>query len=94
MPSYGATRIGAAVAPAAKADSKVLDHISIHPIMGGGHRVEQHFAGGQEPVSKDFAGPHEPVNLPEGHVLEHIAGHMGIQSSTKIPAAPDAEKGY
>lgn len=65
-----------------------VDHIEIHPAMNTGHRVEAHFANSglseyKEPEKKEFAGPHAKVSLPKGHILAHIAGHMGIPMETE-----------
>ncbi len=58
---------------------KMVDHLEIHPTMDSGHRVEVHHTSYEHrPVKKEFAGPHAKVNLPKGHVLAHIAEHMGI----------------
>lgn len=62
-----------------KKSPKVIDHLHIRPTMDGGHVVEQHFTNYEHgPESKEFSGPHAAVSLPAGHVLHHIAGHMGI----------------
>lgn len=71
-----------------------MDHIEIHPAMGGGHRVEAHYAnrgmdGYKEPEKKDFAGPHAKVSVPKGHILHHVAQSMGVPVDVAGPE--DAE---
>jgi len=64
-----------------KKEAKMVHHLEIHPAMDGGHRVEVHHSSMHEPAKKEFAGPHEAVSLPKGHILHHIAGHLGIATS-------------
>lgn len=63
-----------------KKPPKVVSHLEVHPSMGGGHAVHVVHTHGYEhpPMVKEFEGPHEPVSLPKGHVLGHLAEHMGI----------------
>ncbi len=61
----------------------VLAHIRIEEAENEGHSVEHHFESGagtyHEPKTFVF-GKHEgpKPKLPEGHVLTHVAEHMGI----------------
>jgi hypothetical protein len=58
---------------------------------GEGHVIEHHTAGHEIAHSQKFphfSGP--AVSLPEGHVLTHIAKHMGIPH--EIVAGGEAEK--
>lgn len=64
---------------------KVVSHIEIHPNMEGGHNVHTvHTDRYAHPDAvKKFKGPHASVKLPEGHLLAHAAGLMGIPTSGK-----------
>lgn len=61
----------------------VLSHIRIEEAENEGHTVEHHFESGgpafHEPKTFVF-GKHDgpKPQLPEGHVLHHIAKHLGI----------------
>lgn len=58
---------------------KVMDHMEIHPNMQTGHNVEAHFTHySHDKETKEFSGPHGKVTLPKGHILAHMAKHMGI----------------
>jgi hypothetical protein len=63
-----------------KKSPKVVSHIEIHPNMKGGHSVHVvHTHPHDHPnIVKEFEGPHEGIDLPSGHILHHIAGHLGI----------------
>ena len=61
----------------------VLDHLRIEEAENGGHVVEHHFESGtgayHEPETHVFAKPASAkLQLPEGHVLTHVAKHLGI----------------
>jgi hypothetical protein len=72
------SRMNPEVKPKAKSS---LQAIHIHPSMhGDGHVVMTHqFGGGAE--SKEFTGPHAAVTLPAGHILSHVAEHLGIPTA-------------
>lgn len=60
-----------------------LDHLRIEKAENGGHLVEHYFESGtgtyREPETHVFAEPSgTKPSLPQGHVLHHIAKHMGI----------------
>lgn len=65
----------------------MLDHLRVEEAENGGHVVEHHFensssmGGYKEPETHVFSKPVDgdaKPELPEGHVLHHIAKHMGI----------------
>jgi hypothetical protein len=66
-----------------KKPAKVISHLEIHPNMEGGHNVEIHHTHSMDhpAVTKIFGGPHEPVSIPKGHILAHVADHMGIPTT-------------
>lgn len=60
-----------------------LAHIRIEEAENGGHSVEHHFESGggayHEPKTFVFGKPEgAKPSLPKGHILQHIAEHMGI----------------
>ena len=63
----------------------VLDHLRVEEAENGGHVVEHHFESGMgayheaetHVFSKPLNGAAKP-ELPAGHVLTHIAKHLGI----------------
>jgi hypothetical protein len=61
----------------------VLSHIQIEEAENGGHSVEHRFEnngpGYHEPKTFVFGKPEgAKPQLPKGHVLQHVAEHMGI----------------
>ena len=73
---------------------KEMDHMRVMKAENGGHMVEHHFQGFDHPPEQGFAGsaPTEEVALPKGHVLQHIAEHMGIPHSVVEAKAESADK--
>src|SRR5579859_2271376 len=72
----------AAVRRGAKA-KPVLAHVRIEEAENGGHSIEHHFESGagayHEPKTFVFSKPEgAKPQLPKGHVLAHIAEHLGI----------------
>jgi len=60
----------------------VLNQLRIEEAENGGHVVEHHFESGtgayHEPETHVFAEPEGKPKLAKGHVLQHIAEHLGI----------------
>lgn len=61
----------------------MLAHVRIEEAENGGHSIEHHFESGagtyHEPKTFVFGKPEgTKPKLPKGHVLQHIAEHMGI----------------
>lgn len=83
MPNYSEVLDHNAAARKSGAHRPVIDHIRIEEAENGGHSVEHHLESGagpyHEPKTYVF-GKHDgpKPQLPEGHVLHHIAKHMGI----------------
>lgn len=78
----------------------VMDHLRIEEAENGGHVVETHFESGpgpyHEPKTHVFAKPLDgevKPELPEGHVLHHIAKAMSIPHEVigKTHGAPSQE---
>jgi hypothetical protein len=59
--------------------------------MQGGHDVHVvHTHPYDHPnIVKKFEGPHDGVSLPDGHVLHHIGGHMGIKLDKEAAAGTE-----
>ncbi len=59
-----------------------LAHVRIEEAENGGHSVEHHFESGNgaytQPKTFVFARPEGKVSLPKGHILQHVAEHLGI----------------
>lgn len=60
-----------------------LSHVRLEEAENGGHSIEHHFESGNgnyhEPKTFVFGKPEGArPQLPEGHVLTHIAEHLGI----------------
>lgn len=73
-----------------------LDHLRVEEADNGGHIVEHHFESqGQykEPERHAFPKPTGHPQLPEGHVLHHIAKHMNIPHDTIGAAAENEGEG-
>lgn len=62
----------------ARMPKKALSHLHVEETENGGHIVTHHFSSGHEPEIHAFPEPKGEVAIPEGHVLEHIAQHMGV----------------
>lgn len=72
-----------------------LDHLRVYEAENGGHVVEHHFQNGMGPYTEEehnAFGKHTGAmpQLPEGHVLHHIAKHINIPHET-IAAEAKAE---
>jgi hypothetical protein len=66
---------GIAIAESTKAKKspKVLDHLEIHPRLGGGHIIEHHYTGYQhEKESHKFSEDQGE------RAMKHIAKHAGL----------------
>lgn len=82
MTDYAATLDhNAAVRRGGKA-KPTLSHVRIEEAENGGHVVEHHFESGSgmyhEPKTHAFAKPEGKPQIPEGHVLHHVAKLMAI----------------
>ncbi len=72
---------------------KELDHMRIEESENGGHAVTHHFTSFEHPPElHTFAQPGEEVELPEGHVLQHVAKHLGIPHSVIEEKEQSADK--
>ena len=84
MAGYAETLDGNAAMRRGRNKKPVLDHLRMEEAENGGHVVEHHFESGNgyhEPETHVFSKPLDgdaKPQLPEGHVLTHIAKHMGI----------------
>lgn len=60
-----------------KQQPKVLDHLSVHPKMGGGHIVKHHYTSYQhEPMEVHF---NDNGKAKGGeHISAHLAKHAGL----------------
>lgn len=88
--------ISVAQSARAKKSPKVLDHLEIHPRMGGGHNIEHHYQGYQhDKETKEFE-EHEGDKA-----MKHIAKHAGLphpeigeeEGDEPEPIHPDKERG-
>jgi len=64
-----------------KAAAKEIEHVRIYKGDGdqGGHIIEHHHKNFDHPLERmPFEEHEQKPMLPEGHVLQHIAKHMGI----------------
>lgn len=82
MASYAETLDHNAAMRRGRGKKAELDHLRVEEAENEGHVVEHHFESGggyKEPETHVFAKHDGPKpQLPEGHVLHHIAKHMGI----------------
>lgn len=75
------------VASNRKAAPKVLDHIRVHPSMGGGVRVEHHYTSFEHaPKTHNF----EPQDAEKFHA--HMSEHTGLSYSTGAQDENEIEK--
>jgi hypothetical protein len=65
-----------------RAKAKVLDHVSIHPRMGGGHVVKHSYTSYQhEPMEVHFGEDGKRVGKGGGeHIVSHLIKHAGLPS--------------
>jgi hypothetical protein len=81
------------------ANSKpTLAHVRIEEAENGGHSIEHHFESGSgayhEPKTYVFGKPEGPKpKLPKGHVLQHVAEHMGIPHEVMGKSEEPEEEG-
>lgn len=81
--NYAETLENKAAVKRGASSKPVLSHIQIEEAENGGHSVEHRFESSgpnyHEPKTFVFGKPDgEKPQLPKGHVLQHIAEHMGI----------------
>ena len=65
--------ISVATSSHAKRAPKVLDHMEIHPRLGGGHIITHHYANYQHDIES-----HEFAKDEGGEAMAHIAKHAGL----------------
>lgn len=84
MPNYAETLDHNAAMRKGRGSKPILAHIRIEEAENEGHSVEHQFESGSgmmyhEPKTFVFGKyDGEKPQLPEGHVLHHIAKHLGI----------------
>lgn len=70
-----------------KRGKQVLDHLEVHPKLGGGHIVKHVYQGYEhEPKSVEF---NEEGKGPGG---EHVASHLAKHGGLPVEAANDEEE--
>jgi hypothetical protein len=72
---------------------KQLSHLQVHEMpLGTGHVVRHMHASYQHPMAEHkFPTMAAEIHLPAGHVLQHIAEHMGIPHKVTAAEAADAQ---
>ena len=83
MPNFAETLDHNAAVRRGRSAKPTLSHVRIEETKSGGHIVESHFESGnggyREPEKEAFENPSgAKPQLPEGHVLHHIAKLMAI----------------
>lgn len=97
MASYAETLDHNAAVRRGHGKKAVLDHLRMEEAENGGHVIEHHFESNgayKEPETHVFAAhTGTKPQVPEGHVLHHIAKHMGIPHEVigKEEHEPDAD---
>lgn len=60
-----------------KARAKVLDHLEIHPQLGGGHIVKHHYTS-YEHDPKEVKFNKDGKSQGGEHVVDHLVKHAGL----------------
>ena len=73
---------------------KEIDHLAVSEAVNGGHTVTHHFQGFEHPPEGPhvFAASDQVVEVPEGHVLHHIAKHLNIPHTVIGADDPEEEQ--
>ena len=77
MAGIGEAAMVAGIKPK-KPAAKVLHHLEIHPMMGGGHEVQHHY--------QDYRHETKHVKFKAGDgekMLAHVAHHTGIEEQSE-----------
>jgi hypothetical protein len=73
--------------PKVKKPKKVLEHIRIHPSMGGGVRVEHHFTSYEHPMELHEFGKGDGEKF-----RDHIEDHTGMSWNDDMGNKNDVDK--
>lgn len=82
---------GIAMAESTKKSSpKVLDHLEIHPQLGGGHIVKHVYASYEHP-SKDYKFNEDGKAKGGEHIVAHLEKHAGLPEMMSRAGAGESE---